>query len=52
MKLTKLSAAWLPEWTCRLMPASARSDAGTVSQLIRVGRTKGSDRVIEEAGDG
>jgi hypothetical protein len=23
MKLTKLSAAWLPEWTCRLMPAPA-----------------------------
>jgi hypothetical protein len=34
MKLTKLSAAWLPEWTCRLMPAPARSDAGTASQLI------------------
>jgi hypothetical protein len=27
MKLTKLSAAWLPEWTCRLMPA-----------LVKVGR--------------
>ena len=24
MKLTKLSAAWLPAWTCRLMPAPAR----------------------------
>jgi hypothetical protein len=35
MQLTKLSAAWLPEWTCRLMPAPARSDAGTASQLIR-----------------
>jgi hypothetical protein len=35
MKLTKLSAAWLPEWTCRLMPALASGmDAGTASQLI------------------
>jgi hypothetical protein len=35
MKLTKLSAAWLPEWTCRLMPAPANGmDAGTASQLI------------------
>jgi hypothetical protein len=35
MKLTKLSAAWLPEWTCRLMPAPATGmDAGTASQLI------------------
>ena len=34
MKLTKLSAAWLPAWTCRLMPAPARMDAGTASQLI------------------
>ena len=34
MKLTKLSAAWLQEWTCRLMPAPARMDAGTASQLI------------------
>jgi hypothetical protein len=34
MKLTKLSAAWLPGWTCRLMPALAISDAGTASQLI------------------
>jgi hypothetical protein len=34
MKLTKLSAAWLSEWTCRLMPAQARLDAGTASQLI------------------
>ena len=35
MKLTKLSAAWLPEWTCRLMPAPAGSYAGTASQLMR-----------------
>jgi hypothetical protein len=34
MKLTKLSAAWLPAWTCRLMPAPSRLDAGTASQLI------------------
>jgi hypothetical protein len=34
MKLTKLSAAWLPEWTCRLMPAPSGSHAGTASQLI------------------
>src|SRR6266700_4748822 len=35
MKLTKLSAAWLPAWTCRLMPASVNGmDAGTASQLI------------------
>jgi len=34
MKLTKLSAAWLPEWTCRLMPAPSRQHAGTASQLI------------------
>ncbi len=34
MKLTKLSAAWLPEWTCRLMPAPSRLYAGTASQLI------------------
>ena len=34
MKLTKLSAAWWPEWTCRLMPAPSRLDAGTASQLI------------------
>jgi hypothetical protein len=35
MKLTKLSAApWLV-WRCRLMPAVARLDAGTASQLIR-----------------
>jgi hypothetical protein len=35
MKLTKLSAAWLPEWTCRLMPAPVIGmDAGTASQLI------------------
>jgi hypothetical protein len=32
--MTKLSAAWLPGWTCRLMPAPPRSDAGTASQLI------------------
>jgi hypothetical protein len=42
MKLTKLSAAWLPGWTCRLMPAPAGSDAGTASQLIPgVRRTRG-----------
>ncbi len=35
MKLTKLSAARLPGWTCRLMPAPAGLDAGTASQLIR-----------------
>jgi hypothetical protein len=29
MKLTKLSAAWLPGWTCRLMPAPPRQHAGT-----------------------
>ena len=34
MKQTKLSAAWLPGWTCRLMPAPSRMDAGTASQLI------------------
>jgi ketosteroid isomerase-like protein len=34
MKQTKLSAAWLPEWTCRLMPAPSGLDAGTASQLI------------------
>ncbi len=34
MKLTKLSAAWLPEWTCRLMSAPAGTGAGTASQLI------------------
>ncbi len=28
MKLTKLSAAWLPEWTCRLMPAPCRIGRG------------------------
>ena len=45
MKLTKLSAAWLPEWACRLMPAPARSDAGTASQLIPgVRRTNGGSR--------
>jgi hypothetical protein len=45
MKQTKLSAAWLPGWTCRLMPAPARMDAGTASQLIPgVGRTLGEGR--------
>jgi hypothetical protein len=55
MKLTKLSAAWLPGWTCRLMPAPAGLGAGTASQLIRgvrrtrwqrvrVGRTDGPAR--------
>jgi hypothetical protein len=34
MKLTKLSAAWLPGRACRLMPALARMGAGTASQLI------------------
>jgi len=35
MKLTKLSAAWLPEWICRLVPAPVDGmDAGTASQLI------------------
>jgi hypothetical protein len=35
MKLTKLSAAWLPGWTCRLMLAPVNGmDAGTASQLI------------------
>jgi hypothetical protein len=34
MKLTKLSAAWLPEWTCRGVPAPAGMGAGTASQLI------------------
>ena len=33
-ELTKLSAAWLQERTCRLMPAPSRLDAGTASQLI------------------
>ena len=28
MKLTKLSAAWLPGWTCRLMPAPATIGRG------------------------
>ena len=45
MKLTKLSAAWLPAWTCRLMPAPALSDAGTASQLIPgVRRTQERER--------
>jgi hypothetical protein len=35
MKLTKLSPAPFPERRCRLMPALARLDAGTASQLIR-----------------
>jgi hypothetical protein len=45
MKLTKLSAAWLPEWTCRLMPAPADGmDAGTASQLVPgVGRLLGAN---------
>jgi hypothetical protein len=45
MKLTKLSAAWLPEWTCRLMPAPVSGmDAGTASQLIPgVGRTRAEE---------
>ena len=35
MKLTKLSAAWLPAWTCRIMPAPVNGvDGGTASQLI------------------
>ena len=45
MKLTKLSAAWLPEWTCRLMPAPARMDAGTASQLIPGVRRTERERV-------
>jgi len=41
MQLTKLSAAPLLGRRCRLMPAPARSDAGTASQLIRgVGPTR------------
>ena len=35
MKLTKLSPALFRGWRCRLMPAMARLDAGTASQLIR-----------------
>ncbi len=35
MKLTKLSPAPFRGRRCRLMPAPARSDAGTASQLIR-----------------
>ena len=47
MKLTKLSPAPFRGRRCRLMPAVARLDAGTASQLIRgVGRTSPS------AGDG
>ena len=48
MKLTKLSAAWLPEWTCRLMPAPVNSmDAGTASQLIPgVRQTNGRGRTF------
>lgn len=34
MQLTKLSAASLPDRTCRLMPAPLRTGAGTASQLI------------------
>ena len=42
MKLTKLSPAPFRGRRCRLMPAPARSDAGTASQLIRgVRRTRG-----------
>ena len=48
MKLTKLSAAWLPAWTCRLMPAPASGmDAGTASQLI-----PGVRRTVGHAEDG
>ncbi len=48
MKLTKLSAAWLPGWTCRLMPAPAGRDAGTASQLIPgVRRTRGASDQAE-----
>jgi hypothetical protein len=44
MQLTKLSAAPLHEWRCRLMPAPSHSCAGTASQLIPgVRRTVGSD---------
>jgi hypothetical protein len=35
MKLTKLSPAPFRGRRCRLMPAPARMDAGTASQLIR-----------------
>ena len=46
MKLTKLSAAPFRGWRRRLMPAPARLDAGTASQLIRgVGRTQGAVQV-------
>ncbi len=45
MKLTKLSAAWLLEWTCRLMPAPSWLDAGTASQLI-----PGVRRTLERGG--
>jgi len=41
MNLTKLSAAWMPAWTCRLMAARARLDADTASQPIPGGRTRG-----------
>ena len=34
MQLTKLSAAPLLAWRCRLMPAPAKTHAGTASQLI------------------
>jgi hypothetical protein len=34
MKLTELSAAWLPGLACRRMPAPAGTDAGTAPQLI------------------
>jgi hypothetical protein len=48
MKLTTLSAAWLPEWTCRLMPAPVNGmDAGTASQLIPgVQRTQEGDGMV------
>jgi hypothetical protein len=52
MKLTKLSAAWLPEWTCRLMPAPSRSDAGTALQLIPGVRPTGLRRQSRLTDDG
>jgi hypothetical protein len=46
MKLTKLSPAPLRGRRCRLMPAPARMDAGTASQLIRgVRPTRGERRL-------
>ena len=44
MKLTKLSPAPFRGRRCRLMPAMARSDAGTASQLIRGVRRTGKGR--------